>query len=190
MEGAIRPFQSLAVAPPRRSQTSGNSYSAGPTTATVGGVATVGNQIAFTFASSAIAGSPVTVTYTLTGGDTLQTATLGIIAAINASAALAAAGVAAVGVSGSPLEFTINQPDALNPRAAVTGTVTGTLTLSLTSGVVAISPGRGQVRMKTLNGSYSLSATVYNKKYPREVTFAQSIGVNLPPFVIPPLTLP
>jgi hypothetical protein len=180
MEGAIRPFQSLDVAPPKRSQTSGNSYSAGPVTVTVGGVATAGNQIAFTFASSAISGSPVTATYTLTGGDTLQTATLGIVNAINASAPLIAVGIVASGVSGSPLQFTINQPDALTPRAAITSSVTGTLTLSQTSGVVAISPGRGQVRMKTLNGSYSLSVTRYNKKWPKETTFAETLALNLP----------
>jgi hypothetical protein len=108
-------------------------------TVTVGGTAHTGDTLNVVFTSSALTGSPITVSYVMKSTDTLSTGAAGLAAAINANAVLSAAGfdatVAAAVVS-------IYQPTTLSPQATYTESVTGggattTLTLSTGSAVTA-----------------------------------------------------
>lgn len=178
-ESIVRPFQTPVYTPPRRPQTSIGVTSGGPQSITIGGTANPGDQLALTISSAAIAGSPVTVTFTLGGGDTLATAALGLVAAVNADANLLAAGITASIVPTQPLQITVSQPTSLNPQATFSSSTTGTTTMTLASGNVQIAAGRrGQV--KTLNGSRSFSSTSYNKKWPKETTLADALAGNVP----------
>lgn len=163
----VRPNQIPIVAPPRVVLSSKGSGSGGPQQLSIGGTATNGDQIALVITSAAILGSPVTITFTLGGGDTLVTAAVGLVNAINANGGLQAAGISATIVPSQPTQVTVSQPTTLNPQATFIATSTGTTTLTMTSGNVQISPGkRGTV--KTFNGSASGTTTVYSIKYPRE----------------------
>lgn len=167
LERIVRPNQTPIVTPPRVVLSSKGSGSGGPQQVTIGGTATNGDQIAVVITSAAILGSPVTITFALGGGDTLTTATVGLVNAINANTALQAAGISATIVPSQPTQFTVSQPTSLNPQATFVATSTGTTTITMASGNVQISPGkRGTV--KTFNGSASGSTTVYTIKYPRE----------------------
>jgi hypothetical protein len=103
-------------------------------TVTVGGTAHTGDHLNLTFTSSAIAGSPLTITYTLTGADTLNSAAAALAAAINANSVLAALGFDAIAVGAV---VSVYQPTALSPQATYTESVTGggaTTTLTLSTG--------------------------------------------------------
>lgn len=64
--------------------------------ATIGGtVLTLGNVVNLTVTSSALTGSPITVSYTLGAGETTTTIATGLAAAINANTVLQAAGISA-----------------------------------------------------------------------------------------------
>lgn len=65
-------------------------------TATLGGTPAAGDVAAIVITDTAVVGSPVTVSYTLTASDTLDTAATALAAAINANAALVAASYHAV----------------------------------------------------------------------------------------------
>lgn len=184
-ERIVRPAQTPNVTPPRVVLTSKGSGSGGPQQITIGGTANNGDQIALVVTSAAVLGSPVTITFTLGGGDTLITAAVGLVNAINANAGLQAAGISASIVPSQPLQITVSQPTSLNPQATFVATSTGTTTITLNAGNVQISPGkRGTV--KTFNGSASGSTTVYAHKYPKEVTL---FDATIPP-VLPPITFP
>jgi len=68
-------------------------------TVTVGGVLNIGGILSVTFTATPITGSPVTVSYTQVALDTTTTAAAGLVAAINANAALVGAGVSATNVA-------------------------------------------------------------------------------------------
>jgi hypothetical protein len=107
-------------------------------TVVVGGTAHVGDVLNLTVTSSALTGSPITVTHTMTGTDTLATAAVALAAAVNANSVLAAAGIVALAVSSG--EFEVYQPTALSPQATFGESVTGggaTTTLTLGSGSAA-----------------------------------------------------
>src|SRR6185437_8783009 len=66
-------------------------------TVTVGGTATAGDVITLTFTSSAITGSPVSVTATASSTDTVAILENKLLAAIESNTALLAAGIGATG---------------------------------------------------------------------------------------------
>lgn len=106
-----------------------------PETATIAGSLTVGDVLHLTATSSAISGSPVSVTYITRAGDTPTSMGAGLAAAVNANAALAAVGVYAVAATGV---VTLYWPAALSPTItwseSVTGTASETITLASGSG--------------------------------------------------------
>jgi hypothetical protein len=107
-------------------------------TVVVGGTAHTGDVLNLTVTSSALTGSPITVSYTMKAGDTLATGAVGLAAAVNANAVLAAAAIVALPVSSG--EFEVYQPTALSPQATFSESVTGggaTTTLTLGSGSAA-----------------------------------------------------
>lgn len=57
-------------------------------TATIGGTLTAGNVLSLVFTSSALTGSPITVSYTTIAGDTINSMATGLAAAVNANATL------------------------------------------------------------------------------------------------------
>jgi hypothetical protein len=180
LEGIIRPFQSSDINLPRRSATSSGTASSGAVGVTIGGTASAGAQIQFIISQSSLVPNPVTVTYTLTAADSVQTAIMGIIAAINANSTLAAAGITATGVSGNLYQMVINQPATLNPQASMTGNVTASLTMMFNSGNVSLNIGRGKISVKTLHGSDHTSITSYVHKFPKEMSFADRLRNNIP----------
>lgn len=109
--------------------------SATPSVATITGSLTVGDGLQLIATSSAIAGSPVTVTYTTRASDTLTTMAAGLVLLLNANAALAAAGVYATSALGV---ITLYWPATLSPTITWTKNVTGTATESM-----AITTGSG-----------------------------------------------
>jgi hypothetical protein len=110
--------------------------SATPSIATLTGTLTVGDGLQLIATSSALTGSPLTVTYTTKGGDTLTTMAAGLVALVNANTVLAAAGVFASNLAGV---ITIYWPSTLSPTIVWTKNVTGTASeiITITSGVTA-----------------------------------------------------
>lgn len=108
-----------------------------PETATLTGTPTTGNA-GVTFTSTAVAGSPLTVTGAIVGADTLTTAAAKIAAAINANAVLKALGVVA---SSAGAVVSINQPASVSPQITFTASNGGglTVTLAATGGAIVAS---------------------------------------------------
>jgi hypothetical protein len=73
--------------------------SATPATATITGTLTVGDGLQLTATSSALSGSPITVTYIARAADTTALMATGLANAVNNNAALASAGVWAIAAS-------------------------------------------------------------------------------------------
>ena len=119
--------------------------SATPQVCTITGTLTVGDGLQLTATSTAITGSPVTVTYATKAGDTTTTMATGLAAAVNANAAIAAVGAYAVPSTNT---VTLYWPSTVSPTIvwsrAVTGT--GTEVLTLTSG----SPASGGITLTAL----------------------------------------
>lgn len=114
--------------------------SATPATATIAGTLTVGDGLQLIATSSALTGSPITVTYTTIPGDTPTTMAAALAALINANAVMFAAGIYAVSLLGV---VTIYWPATLGPPPVWTKNVTGTATDTITIG--AGSPGSGSI---------------------------------------------
>jgi uncharacterized protein len=114
-------------------------------TVTVGGMKTTGDTLSLTFTASGITGSPVAVPYVVLSGDSLATITTAFKNAINANAALAAAGITATS-SGMVVTVTSNDLDVI---PVITNTSTGTPTETL----VIASPSA--VTGGTLNALYT-----------------------------------
>jgi hypothetical protein len=74
-------------------------------TITLGGTPTPLDVLTLTLASSGIAGSPVSVTYTVKAADTLLTVAQGLARALKASAAIRAAGITALAADANPALF-------------------------------------------------------------------------------------
>lgn len=112
--------------------------SATPATATITGSLTVGDGLQLIATSTALSGSPITITYTARSGDTPTTEAAGLVILINANAVLSAAGVFASSLAGV---VTIYWPATLSPTIVWTKNVTGGATETITIG--AGSPGAG-----------------------------------------------
>ena len=119
--------------------------SATPATVTVDGSLTVGDGLELIATSSAIAGSPITLTYITRSGDGAPAMAAALTALINANAALHAVGVWATSLSNI---ITIYWPNTLSPTIVWTKNVTGSATESLTIG--SGSPSTGGVAISTL----------------------------------------
>ena len=100
--------------------------------ATVAGTLTVGDTLVLTATSSALTGSPISVTYTTKTGDTVSTMAAGLVALLNSQPVLNAAGVYASNAAGV---VSIWSPASLTPAITwsknVTGGATETVTLSV-----------------------------------------------------------
>jgi hypothetical protein len=103
--------------------------------ARIGGTATNLDTVNIIFSSTALAGSPITISYTVTTGLTTAQIAQGLVNAVNANATITGAGISAT-LDGSFVK--INQPDTLIPQASYTTSVTGAATETLT---VAASAG-------------------------------------------------
>ena len=105
-------------------------------TATITGTVAIGDVLKLTLTSSALTGSPISVTYTTTAA-TLANAAAGLAAAINANAVLAANYITATSAAGV---VTITTPASLSPAVTYSSTVTTgseTITLASATGVTA-----------------------------------------------------
>lgn len=91
----------------------------------IGGTATNADTVRATFTSSALAGSPLTVSYTVGSGNTTAQMATGLANAINANGTLSGAGIVAT-ASGSFVS--VVQPSTLSPQAILAGSVTGAAT--------------------------------------------------------------
>jgi hypothetical protein len=103
-------------------------------TATIGGTITVADQCKITFTSATIPGSPVTVSHVVSSEDTVDTIATALALAINDSAALQQAGIAA-NVVGA--EITIKYVSTLTVSFSETVTAAGTETITLATGSAA-----------------------------------------------------
>lgn len=106
--------------------------------ATIGGSATAGDKVTLTVASTAIAGSPITIAYSVVSNDTLSSIASQLASQVRANNALVTAGISA---SASGAVVTLFAPSSLNPNAVWSagtaastgsGTATETVTLSAT----------------------------------------------------------
>lgn len=116
------------------------------------------DTIALAFTSTAIAGSPLTVTYTVPASPspTATNVAAGVAALINATAALVAVGIYATSAAGV---VSIYQPTALSPQATVARTVTGTGTFTLSTGA-AVTAGITLLGIFTGSVGNGLSVTL------------------------------
>src|SRR5215813_10193127 len=97
----------------------------------IGGTATNADTVKVIFTSSALAGSPITITSTVSGGQTAAQIATGLATAINANGTISGAGIVAT-ATGSFVS--IAQPDTLVPQASYTTQVTGAATETMTIG--------------------------------------------------------
>jgi hypothetical protein len=118
-----------------------------PSTVTVAGALSVGDGLQLTATSSALSGSPVTLTYTTKAGDTINSMAAGLVTLINANAALVAVGTYASAVGAV---ITIYWPSNLSPTLVWSKSVTGAATETLTIGTGT--SGTGSV---TLTGLFT-----------------------------------
>jgi hypothetical protein len=110
-----------------------NPRDVGTLSATVGGTAATGDVLTLTFACGLLPNGEEVVEYTLVADDTIATAALGLINAINEDQNLNTLGVFATsGGEAAPDEVVINWPGPVSNFVTVTETVTGELTLTLT----------------------------------------------------------
>lgn len=134
--------------------------SAAQSTATIAGSLTVGDTLQLIATSSAVTGSPVTVSYVTRAADTPTLMAAALVILINANAALSAAGVFASNVAGV---ITIAAPAPLSPAIVWTKNVTGAASETIT--IASTTAGQGGVTITSLftgllgNGaSYTISA--------------------------------
>ena len=125
--------------------TSTMAATATPTTATLTGTLTVGDGLQLIATSSALTGSPITITYTTKAADTLTLMAAGLVTAVNANAVLTAAGVFASNVAGV---VTLFWPTTVSPTIVWTKNVTGSATEVMTLGTA--SAGIGNVAITCL----------------------------------------
>ncbi len=97
-------------------------------TCTLAGTWVVSDLVTMQFTSTALTGSPITVSYTAGAAPTPTTVAAGLAAAINANSVLSAAGVVAANNAGL---LSIMQPSSLSPTAALVSgktSASGTIT--------------------------------------------------------------
>lgn len=112
--------------------------SATPATATIAGTLTVGDTLQLIATSSALTGSPITVSYVTRAGDTTTAMASGLVAAVNANTVLAAAGVFATSALGV---VTLYWPSTVSPNIVWTKNVVGVASETITIGSGAAAAG-------------------------------------------------
>lgn len=116
-----------------------------PATATIAGTLTFGDTMQLIATSSAISGSPVTVSYVTKAGDTPTTEAAALVALVNSTVALTNVGVFASNVAGL---ITLFWPSTLSPTIVWTKNVTGAATETITIG--STTPAVGSVTVTNL----------------------------------------
>ena len=111
-----------------------------PATATLTGTVTAGDVLSLTHTTSAIPGSPITVSYTAKSTDTLTTLATALAAAVNNNAALNGASVYANAVGAVVTIYTLA---GTSPSLVVTRNVTGAATETITIGTGSTSSAGG-----------------------------------------------
>ena len=119
--------------------------SAAPAVVTITGSLTLGDGLQLIATSSALTGSPITVTYTTKAGDTVTSMAAGLVTVINANAVLSAAGVWSSSLAGV---VTIFWPSTVSPTIVWTKNVTGSATEVLT--VTATTAAQGGLTLTSL----------------------------------------
>lgn len=102
----------------------------GPVRIGIGGSKTTGDTVSLVSYDTALSGGTKTTTYTVLAGDTLQTITSGLTAAINADTSLQGIGVSAT-ASGTVLTVNSNSINATTYRSAASTTATETISIGL-----------------------------------------------------------
>jgi hypothetical protein len=102
--------------------------------ATMTGSVVDGDSFAVIFTSSALAGSPITITVPVVTADSLTTLAAKLAAAINANSVIVAAGLWA---KSAGVVCTIYQPAALSPQVTFTDTEGSDATVTLTTGAAS-----------------------------------------------------
>ena len=102
----------------------------------IGGSATNGDTVKVIFTSTALAGSPITISSTVTTGQTTAQIASGLASAINANGTISGAGIVA---SAAGSFVSVSQPDTLIPQASYTTQVTGSVTETMTIGSSVLS---------------------------------------------------
>ena len=124
---------------------------------TIGGTVTVGDAVSLTITSSAVAGSPVTVSYAVVSGDDLSAIATGLAAQINGNSNFSAAGVTA---TSSGAVVTVTEPNRLFPpfvgspswSSSVSGSATETVSFVLKVPVLNATIGPNQSGVTTTFG--------------------------------------
>lgn len=152
-------------------------------TLVIGGSKTTADVVTLVFTNAAITGSPVSVPYTVLSGDTLATITVALKNAINANAALQAAGITA---TSSSMTITV-KANLLNIIPIVTytmGSNTETVTITAPSAVAggvlnALYTGvlGNAIKMSILPGTSSAFVNVLLTAWPGK---AQEFYMGLP----------
>jgi hypothetical protein len=140
-------------------------------TITIGGTITGGDAVTLTLASSGIAGSPVSVSYTVKPTDTLLNVGAGLARALNANAAIRAAGIIATASGATPNVFATYAPTlSVTWSANVSGEASETVGLAQAQMVPQI--GIGWPPLSALQAVAQGGAplvTVYDRKVGRNV---------------------
>lgn len=102
----------------------------GPVRIGIGGTKTTGDTLSLVSYDAALSGGTKTTTYTVLAGDTLQTITSGLAAAITADTSLQGIGVSATS-SGTVLTVNSNSLNATTYRSATSTTATETVSIGL-----------------------------------------------------------
>jgi hypothetical protein len=113
----------------------------------VGGTATAGDVATITIASSSIVGSPISVSYTVQSGDTLDSIRAGLAAAVNASTAITDASVFAQPTHNACAVFT---------KASVTPRATLTITASVSGGATCTLSASSSGTAENVKGAISI----------------------------------
>lgn len=103
-------------------------------TVTIGGTIANGDSFIVTFTSSALAGSPISLTIPVLTADTLTTLAAKLAAAVNANAVMVAAGLVARSLVAV---CSIYQPTALSPQVTFSKTDGASATVALSTGATS-----------------------------------------------------
>ncbi|MEI9803239.1 MAG: LysM peptidoglycan-binding domain-containing protein [Pseudolabrys sp.] len=133
---------------------------------TVGGDISPGDTLSITIENPHIAGDTVTVNYVVQTGDTIETITTGLVAAINGTAAVSDAGLQAT-AEDSGDAFTIGHASGTETQSSITVS-TGL------SGAISFAAGFSLGDLASLSGSGQLSLTA-------SLAASLTVGFNLDP---------
>ena len=140
------------------------------------GAPTVGDQIKATFTSSAVTGSPLTITYTVVSGDTPGSIATKMTRLINANQALIGASIWAQNSALNTILLYYPNADSLTISNSVVGTTVATQTS--TTGFYGAAPFISSALLSVPNGGYG----IYLNGQP---SFGQIIGPDFSTYTLP-----